>query len=234
MAEPLRWSGASEIADWEIVMTRSLLTVAFTFLFLVACSTSRPAAEPVPVDPVTEPTIVGAVDEAVLQGTIEGEAAAETGRRVGRVAGVIAAVFGGPESETIDETIDRYRRTRDAAETTAAVIGATKGAVEGAKRGYELDLQFAELHQIEGLEVTRPYPDIIDARFASSPSEQLLSDIAAVFAGREERVIRIEAAGNEAQAIRDSLIDLGLPASSLQARRDDELQEVVLRIRYGA
>ncbi len=215
-------------------MTRSLLTVAFTFLLLVACSSSRPAAEPVPVDPVTEPTIVGAVDEAVLQGTIEGEAAAETGRRVGRVAGVIAAVFGGPESETIDETIDRYRRTRDAAETTAAVIGATKGAVEGAKRGYELDLQFAELHQIEGLEVTRPYPDIIDARFASSPSEQMLGDIAAVFVGREERVIRIEAAGDEAQAIRDSLIDLGVPASSLQARRDDELQEVVLRIRYGA
>ncbi|HYK03828.1 MAG TPA: hypothetical protein VE974_18875 [Thermoanaerobaculia bacterium] len=216
-------------------MARRFLILPFIVLLLVACSTSKPASEPDPVDPVTEPTVVGALDEAVLQGTIEGEAAAETGRVVGRVAGLVAAVLGGPEKgETIDETIDRYRRTRDAVEITAAAIGTTKGAVEGAKRGYELDLQFAELHKLEGLEVTRPWPDQIDARFTSSPSDQLLAGIAAVFAGREQRAIQLEAAGDTAMDIRESLIDLGVPASSFDVQRNDELEDVVLRIRYAA
>jgi hypothetical protein len=215
-------------------MTRRFLILPFTLLLLVACSTSKPASEPAPVDPVTEPTVIGALDEAVLQGTIEGEAAAETGRRVGRVAGLLAAVLGGPESETIDETIDRYRRTRDAVEITAAAIGTTQGAVAGAKRGYQLDLQFAELHEIEGLDVTRPWPDQIDARFTSSPSDQMLADLAAVFAGREQRAIQIEAAGEAAIDIREALIQLGVPASSFDIQRNDELQDVVLRIRYAA
>lgn len=216
-------------------MARRFLILPFALLLLVACSTSKPASEPAPVDPVTEPTVVGALDEAVLQGTIEGEAAAETGRRVGRVAGVVAAVLGGSEKgETIGETIDRYRRTRDAVETTAAVIGATNGAVAGAKRGYELDLQFAELHKLEGLEVTRPWPDQIDARFTSSPSDELLAGIASVFAGREERAIQIEAAGDAALDIREALIALGVPASSFDVQRNDELEDVVLRIRYAA
>jgi hypothetical protein len=216
-------------------MTRRFLILPLTLFLLVACSTSKPASEPVPVDPVTEPTIVGALDEAVLQGTMEGEAAAETGRHVGRVAGLLAAVLGGSEKgETIEETIDRYRRTRDAVEITAAVIGTTKGAVEGAKRGYELDLQFAELHQLEGLEVTRPWPDQIDARFTSSPSDEMLAGIAAVFAGREQRAIQIEAAGEAAIDIREALIELGVPPSSFDVQRNDELEDVVLRIRYAA
>lgn len=217
-------------------MTRRFLILPFTLLLLVACSTSKPASEPPPpVDPVTEPTVVGALDEAVLQGTIEGEAAAEKGRVIGRVAGLMAAVLGGPEKgETIGETIDRYHRTREAVEITAAAIGTTKGAVEGAKRGYELDLQFAELHQLEGLEVTRPWPDQIDARFTTAPSDELLAGIAAVFANREQRAIQIEAAGDAAIDVREALIELGVPASSFDVQRNDELEDVVLRIRYAA
>lgn len=213
-------------------MTRCFPVFALALVLLVGCSTSNPAAEPVPVDPVTDPTIVGAVDEAVLQGSIEAEEAVRTGRRIGRVAGVLAAVFGGPERESVDDTIDRYRRTRDAIVVTSALIGATKGAVEGAQRGYELDLQFAELHEIEGLEVFRPFPDQIDVYLESFPDTQTLSAIAAVFAGREERAIDIEAAGDAALDMRESLIGLGIPASSLRAHRDNGLTGVVLRIRY--
>lgn len=213
-------------------MTRWYPVLAFSLLLLVACSSSNPAAEPVPINPVTDPSIVGAVDEAVLEGSIEAAAAAQTARRIGRVAGVLAAVFGGPQSESIDDTLDRYWRTREAVEITGTAIGATTGAVAGAKRGYQLDLQFAELHQIEGLDVTRPFPDEIEARLASSPSPQMLTAIAAVFAGREERAIDIETAGDAALDIRESLIELGLPSTSLSAHRDDELAGVVMRIRY--
>lgn len=215
-------------------MTRWFPVFALALLLLVGCSTSNPAAEPVPVDPVTDPTIVGAVDEAVLEGSIEAEEAVRTGRRIGRVAGVLAAVFGGPERESVDATIDRYRRTREAVEVTSAIIGATKGAVEGAQRGYELDLQFAELHQIEGVEVFRPFPDQIEVYIGPSPESQTLAAIAAVFVGREERAIDIEAAGDSALDIRESLIGLGIPASALRAHRDNGLTGVVLRIRYKA
>jgi hypothetical protein len=150
------------------------------------------------------------------------------------VAGVLAAVLGGPERESVDDTIDRYRRTRDAVVVTSAIVGATKGAVEGSQRGYVLDLQFAELHQIEGVEVFRPFPDQIDVYLGSSPASQTLTAIAAVFAGREERAIDIEAAGDAALDVRESLIGLGVPAAGLRAQRDNGLTGVVLRIRYKA
>ena len=213
-------------------MNRWFPLLAMCLLLLVACSSSNPANQPAAVDPVTDPSIVGAVDEAVLEGSIEGEAAAQTARRIGRVAGVLAAVFGGPQSESIDDTIDRYRQTRDAVEVTGALIGATKGAVEGAKRGYQFDLQFAELHEIEGLEVIRPVPDEIEVRLPSSPSPQVIAEIAAVFAGREERAIDIEAASDGALDLRESLIELGLQSTSVSAHRDDQLAGVLLRIRY--
>lgn len=215
-------------------MIRSFLIAASASLFLVACSTSGPASQSASrqIDPVTDPSIVGAVDEAALQGSIEGEAAARTALRIGRVAGVLAAVLGGPESESVDDAIDRYRDTRDAVETAGAVIGATKGAVAGAKRGYQLDLQFAELHQIEGVEVLRPFPDQIDVSIASSPTPQTLAAIAAVFAGREERFLEIEAAGNAALDIRDALLDLGITAAALNTHRNDDLNGAVIHIRY--
>ncbi len=212
-------------------MTRCFPVFALAVLFLVGCSTTNPAAEP-PMDPATDPTIVGAVDEAVLQGSIEAEAAARTGLRIGRVAGVLAAVFGGPERESIDDAIDRYRDTRDAIVVTSTLIGATKGVVEGAQRGHVLDLQFAELHQIEGLELFRPFPDQIDVYLGSSPHDQTLAAVAAVLAGREERAIDIEAPGDAAVDIRESLINLGVPASSLRAHRDNGLAGAVMRIRY--
>ena len=215
-------------------MTRSL--PAFALLLFVACSSARqqPAPQANSIDPTTDPSVVGTIDEAVLEGTMEVEEAMRVSRRVGRVAGVVAAVFGGPESESVDDMVDRYRRTRDAVTITGAVIGATKGVVEGAQRGYELDVQFAELHKLEGLTLTRPYPDAINAYFASVPGDALLAEVAAVFAGREERAIEIEAAGDTALDIRESLIQFGVPASSLSVQRNDELQGVVMRIRYKA
>lgn len=213
-------------------MTRLFPRFALALLLLVACSTTKPIPQPAAVDPVTDPTIIGAVDEAARQGSIDAEAAARTGRRVGRVAGLFAAVLGGPRYESVDDMVDRYRRTRDTIESTSAFIGASKGVTEGAKRGLQLDLQFAELHQIEGIEVTRPFPDQIDVHLAGVPDHQVLASIAAVFAGREERAIEIEAADGAGFDLRESLIELGLPPLTLRVQRNEMLQGIVLRIRY--
>jgi hypothetical protein len=199
----------------------------FAIAFFVACSSFRPA--PPPIDPVVEPTVVAAVEEAVLQGALEGEAAARVGRRVGRVAGVLAAVLGGPREESVDDMVDRYRMTRDAAIATAVVIGATHGAVEGARRGYELDLQFAELTELPGLDATRPFPDLIEVRFSEF---DVLPKIVGVLAGREERALEVEAAGNAALDVRDALIDLGVAPASVRATRNDEISGALLRIGY--
>jgi hypothetical protein len=217
MAEPLRWNGA---------MTRSFALLSSALLLVAACSSAPPPA----VDSTTEPTIAGAVDEAIREGTIEGEVAAQTGRRIGRAAGIVAAVIGGPETESVDDIVDRYRRTRDAVEATAAVIGTANGAIEGAKRGYELDLEFAALQQIEGLTVTRPFPDQLEATFTSTPTQQTLEQVAAAFAGHEERAIDIEAPGDAAYEIGTALTALGL--AGVEAHANDELDGAVLRVRY--
>jgi hypothetical protein len=211
-------------------MIRSLPVVTLAVLLVVGCSSSRSASRIPPVDPVTEPTIVGAVGEAVAQSSEDGAAAAQTGHRAGVAAGIFAAVFGGPESESVGEMIDRYRRTRDTIEATSAIIGATKGAVEGAKRGWDLDLQFAELHEIEGVTVYRPFPDQIEVRFASAPSRAMLADVAAVFTRHEERTVDIEAPGSEALDIRDTLIEFGMLSSSISAQRNNALTEVALHV----
>jgi len=210
-------------------MNRWLPVVALTLLVLSACATTQPVAS---VDPTTDPTAIGAIDEAAREASIEGAQAAKTGRRIGRVAGVLAAVFGGPECESVDDMVDRYRFTRDTIEITSAAIGASKGARAGATRGHVFDLQFAELRQIEGVEVFRPYPDVIDVQFASAPSRSLLAQVAAVFTGREDRVIDVDAAGEEAFDVRDALIDLGLPAPGVIAHRNDERSGIALRVRY--
>lgn len=195
----------------------SVLAIAF----FVACSSSRPA--PPPVDFTTEPTLVGAVGEAVIQGTVEGEEAARVGRRAGRIAGLIAAIV------QDGDVIDNYRTTRDAVIGTATAIGVTHGVVEGAKRGYEFDLQFAELVKIPGLDVTRPFPDLIEVRFSDY---EVLPKIVVVLAGREERALGVEAAGNAALDVRDALIELGVEPASIRAMRNDELSGALLRIGY--
>lgn len=202
---------------------------AFALVLLAACSTSKPA---VVVDPVTDPTIIGAIDESAREGSIAAAEGAQAGRRIGTVAGIAAAVLGGPRHDSLDDAIGRFLVTRAAAEATGAMIAGSRGAKAGAKRGMELDLQFAELHKIEGVDVTRPMPDQIDVRFATSPDPLTLRDIAAVFAGREERAIDIQGPDDSSFAVRDSLIDLGLPHYAVQARRNDELRGIVLRIRY--
>lgn len=210
---------------------------ALTLLLLVGCSSARPATAPRPlvnraVDPVTEPSIVGAVDEAVLQGTSEAEKGAVVGRRVGRVAGFLAAIFGGPEKESLDDTIDRYRRTRDAVTVVGALIGAADGVMDGAERGFELDVQVAELHSIAGVEIFRPAPDLVEARMANVPDARTLAAIAAVFKGREPRAIQVEAAGDVALDVREALIAEGLPHETITARRNDDLSGLLLRITY--
>ncbi|PYQ27143.1 MAG: hypothetical protein DMF56_21530 [Acidobacteria bacterium] len=210
-------------------MNRWLALVAV--VLLVGCASSKPAAQ-AEIDPVTDPTVVGAVNAAAVEGSAEAEEAARQGRKIGRVVGVLAAVLGGPQSESLDDTINRYRNTRDAITATSAAIGATKGAVNGAKRGFVFDQQFAELHDISGIEATRPFPDQIDVRIAKMPNSDMLATIALVFIGREERIIHIEAAGSAASDIRDSLIALGMNPSSLHSHQNDEERGVVLHVGY--
>jgi len=115
---------------------------------------------------------------------------------------------------------------------TGAIIGGVKGGKEGAKRGSELDLQFAELKRIDGLDVTRPTPDRIDVYVNTVPSHETLAAIAAVFSGREQRSIDIEAADPVPLDLRDAFIDLGVPESSISVQRNDDLQGAIIRIRY--
>jgi len=211
------------------MMKRWLALVAVTLF--VACASSKPAAQ-TEIDPVTDPTVVGAVNAAAVEGSIQAEEAARQGRKIGRVVGVLAAVFGGPQRESLDDTIDRYRDTRDVITATSAAIGATKGAVNGAKRGFVFDQQFAELHDITGIEATRPFPDQIDLRIAKIPNDDLLATIALVFIGREDRIIHIEAAGTAASDVRDSLITLGMNPSSLHSHQNDEERGIVLHVGY--
>jgi hypothetical protein len=214
-------------------MTRAVPILVAALLVLPACSTTKPSP-PAP-DPVTDPTIVAAVEEAVIEGTIEGEAAARTGRRIGMVAGVVAAVFGGPESESLEEAVDRYRDMRDAGEAIGAVIGGTRGVVDGAKRGYQLDLQFAELQQFDMLSVTRPFPNEIQVIFDNARAQEAVAAITGVLAGRDARDIDVIAAGDEGVPVRDSLIEYGVARELVRVRRDDEIEGtvvLVIRARY--
>lgn len=200
-------------------MNRTLPVLALTtLLLLTACATSHP--EPVPVHPAVE----GAIEGAII------------GRNVGRAAGIIAAVLGGGSGpEDLDEALDRYRRMRDAGTVIGAVIGAAKGAsdeaAEQAARVDELEQQFAELHHIPGIEVSRPEANRIELRFAAVPDRQTLDRVAAVFAGGRERALDIEGAGDAALVVREALIDLGVPPASMNARRVDGMVGVVIHVR---
>jgi hypothetical protein len=229
----------------EINMTRKFSALAFASLLLAACSTSKPPAPVVVVDqaaeqqhiageinPVTDPSAIGAIDEAARESRERAAAGARTGRRIGVLAGTLAAVLGGPRHDSVDGMVARYIITRDVAEATGAIIGGVKGGKEGAKRGFELDLQFAELTKIDGLRATRPTPDRIDVYMPTMPTHETLVAIAAVFAGREQRSIEIEAADPIPLDLREALIDLGVPESGISVQRNDELEGAVIRIRY--
>lgn len=205
-------------------MKRALTLFTLT-LVLAACSTAKPPK----VDPATDPTIIGTLNDAVVQSDAEAAAGAEVGLRVGRVAGVLAAVFGGPQTESIDQTIDRYRRTRDAAVVTGALIGGAHGAKAGAQRGFEVDQRFAQLHELKAVTVLRPYPDQIDAYLDDTLAAK---DVAAVFAGRPGWIIDIEGAGDAALDVRELLLGAGLPGSSLSEHRNNRAKQVVLHIQY--
>lgn len=199
-------------------------------VLLTACATTQ-QPPPLQTDPSTDPTIAGAVEGAVVQGAMGAEAGAEVGLRIGRVAGVLAAVFGGPERESVDDMIDRYRMTRDAAVVTGALIGAARGGAAGAKQGYDFDLQFAELHKIEGLEVIRYSADEFEGRFANAPAPEALERIAAICVGRQGWLIDVEGAGGTAFDVREALIDGGLAHNAIDAHRNANVQGVVLHIR---
>jgi hypothetical protein len=211
---------------------KRLVPVLLAALALTACSSHRQAFAPrtatCGVDPRAVPTVAAVVSEATVEAVENAEQGARAGHKVGVVAGFIAAIFGGGESESIEESIDRYRRTRDAITVAGALIGAASGAMEGADRGPELDTPFAELLEIEGIEATRPAPGVIEIRIAN-PTPELLARIAAVV---KTGTIDIESGGDTALEIRDALIRLGLPPSSLNARRVDGLDgAAVLRLR---
>jgi hypothetical protein len=202
---------------------------AFALVLLAACSTSRPV---VVVDPVTDPTIIGAIDESAREGSIAAEEGARTGRRIGQVAGVVAAVLGGPRHDTLEDAVGRYLLTRDLAEATGAIIGGSRGAKAGAKTRHGARPAICGTAQDRGVKVFRPTPDQIDVLFDESPNPQMLTEIAAVFAGREERAIDIQGPDDSSFAVRDSLIGLGVSNAAIQARRDDHLRGIIIRIRY--
>jgi|GEM_PF-1710279 len=218
-------------------MTRSFALV-FALVASVACSTSRSSPAPTgsfnTIDPVREPSVASAVDEGARKAAAGAEQGAKTGRRIGRVAGVLAAIFGGSSHETLDDSIDRYRRTRDAATVVGAIIGATKGAMDGAEEGVETDTELAELLKIEGLDVTQPFPDLIEIHLPLDADRQTLTAIARVFAGHDDRTFDIEGPDDSALSVRESLIELGLTSSCLSTHRSDAINEVVIHIRRRA
>jgi hypothetical protein len=192
---------------------------------LVACATAKPQ-----VDPVTQPTTIGAITESAAQGADEAAHGAAKGRRIGVAAGVLIAVFGGGEHDTFGDAVDRFFETVDVAETTGALIGGVHGSREGAKRGHEMDVRFAELYEIEGMQVWRPYPDTFDA-YIENPAPQVLSNVAAVFGGHEkEWTIDVEGTDETALNVRDSLRELGI--QNLETHRNDDVRGVALHIRY--
>jgi hypothetical protein len=207
--------------------------LALTLLLSSACSSTQSSANRPAVDPYTDPTLVGAVDSAVAEAAEEAATnpvPAQTGRRIGAVAGVFAAIFGGESSEPIGKSIDRYRRFRDAGEAVGTVIGVKDAAARGWQRGYAFDLRMAELVKIEGLDVTRPFPDQIDVRFLD-PEAPRLHAVACALANAEPRSILVEAPGGQAFDTREQLIDQGVRSSAIQARRNDEVGAVVLHLR---
>jgi hypothetical protein len=197
-------------------------------LLAAACATTQSR----PVDPVTDPTVVGAVDAAVQEAAVESIAAKDStagtvGRRIGMTVGVFAAVFGGGSSEPIEASIDRYRRFRDAGEAAGSAVAVSKAASRGWNRGLAFDLQMAELVKVDGIDVTRPAPDEIDIRLPSS-EPALLSTVACTIGSD---TVDIEGPRGSAFDVREALIDAGMRPEGLNSYRNDELTDVVLHVK---
>jgi hypothetical protein len=216
-------------------MKRSLPALAFSLLILTACATRGPYPEPSEVNPVTDPTVIGAVDEAAIQGKIEGEKAAVTGHRIGIVFGTLAAVLGGGSHDSLDEAIGRYIVTHDLVATTVMLAGATKGTVEGAKHGAVLDQQFAELHAIVGVTVLRPYPDDIEIHVPIHAPGEVFDAMVNVFANREPRVLDLYGKDESILDVRDALLSRKVVAAQVNAHRDETVEDgvVIVRVRYN-
>ena len=210
---------------------RKTLPLLLIATLTLACTSTKPAKPAANVqDPHTDPTIVNGIYEGGQRAMERAEAGASAGRKVGTVVGLLAAVLGGSGSESLDDALDRFHRTRDTIEIAGAVIGMTRGAAEDSKQSSEIDTELAALRRIDGAVVARPADGELLVTFEREPTTQQLEAVAAVFAGREDRVIEIEAPSENALAIRDALIDAGLSASCLNAHRGAS-DGVVLRIR---
>lgn len=141
------------------------------------------------------------------------------GRNVGRAVGVAAAVLGGSEVEPIDDAIERYRTARDAGAAIGELSEATRFALE--------------IQQLEGVDVSFA-DDGLDLVILD-PERGGVADLAAVLIkspNQMNQIVEVEGAGDTAFAFRDALIDHGLDARAVEAYRTDELEGVVVHIRY--
>jgi outer membrane protein OmpA-like peptidoglycan-associated protein len=126
---------------------------------------------------------------------------------------------------------------------TGAIVGAAAGAAIGGAVGHDMDKQQKELSQIPGVEVTRPSENEIEVRLTNdilfdvdssglrSESRSTLGELAANFARYPNERITVEghtdSTGSDehnqllserrAGAVRDYLIDRGLPDSRVAA-----------------
>lgn len=141
------------------------------------------------------------------------------GRNIGRAVGVASAVFGGGEVEPIGDALERYRTARDAGEAIGELSEVTR---------FALDIQ-----QLEGVDVTFTDDGQIDLVLLDP--ERGVRDLAAVLLRsphQYDQTIAVEGAGDAAFAFRDALIEQGLDPYAIEAFRTDELEGVVMHIRY--
>ena len=141
------------------------------------------------------------------------------GRNIGRAVGVASAVLGGDEVEPIEAAVERYRTARDAGIAIGELSEVTRFALEIQKLE-GIDVTFRDDGQID-LVILDPYRGVprLASVLANSPNPM-------------DQLIAVEGAGDTAFAFRDALIDHGLSPYVIEAYRTDELEGVVLHIRY--
>jgi len=169
---------------------------------------------------------IAAANDAVadaMPAAMNGDAATK-GRRIGMAIGVFSAIFGGGSCEPIEASIDRYRTFRDAGQMIGASHDLRKAAEEGAQHGAQFDQQMVQLKQIDGIDINRPAPYVLDVRFTGD--QQPLDAIVNVVRSGDERYLIVE--GKDAASVRGALIDRGIRASRVEA--NDDGRELRIRI----